>query len=64
MNARSCGRKGLSSSLPIALSIIYLAVGCSREEPPRPEAVRPVKTMVVVAGDETHVRAFPGRVEG
>jgi RND family efflux transporter MFP subunit len=26
--------------------------------------VRPVKTIVVIAGDETHVRSFPGRVEG
>ena len=64
MNARSCGRRGFSPILPIALSIIYLAVGCSRQEPPRSEVVRPVKTMVVIAGDETHVRSFPGRVEG
>ena len=63
MNASSCGRKGLSSSLPIALSIIYLAVGCAREEPPRPEVVRPVKTQVVIAGDEPHIRVFPGRVD-
>jgi membrane fusion protein, multidrug efflux system len=64
MNVRSCDRRALSPTLPIALSILYLAVGCSREEPPRPEVVRPVKTMVVIAGDETHVRSFPGRVEG
>jgi multidrug efflux system membrane fusion protein len=64
MNARSWGRRGLSPSLPIALSSIYLAVGCSSQDSPRPEVVRPVKTMVVVAGDETHVRSFPGRVEG
>ena len=63
IKARSCGRRGFSPILPIALSIIYLAVGCSRQEPPRPEVVRPVKTMVVIAGDETHVRSFPGRVE-
>jgi membrane fusion protein, multidrug efflux system len=44
--------------------MIYLSVGCSREDAPRPEVVRPVKSMVVVAGDQTHSRAFPGRVEG
>jgi membrane fusion protein, multidrug efflux system len=64
IKARSCGLRGLSPSLLIALSIIFLAAGCSREEPPRPEVVRPVKTMVVIAGDEAHVRSFPGRVEG
>ena len=64
MNARSCGRRSLSPSLSIALSMIYLAVGCSQQDTPRSEVVRPVKTMVVVAGDETHIRSFPGRVEG
>jgi RND family efflux transporter MFP subunit len=48
----------------IAVSVISLAIGCARQEPPRPEVVRPVKTMVVVAGDQTHSRSFPGRVEG
>ena len=64
MNARSCGRRSLSPSLPLALSMIYLAVGCSQQDTPRSEVVRPVKTMVVVAGDETRIRFFPGRVEG
>jgi membrane fusion protein, multidrug efflux system len=64
INGRGCGRRSLSLSLPIALAITYFAVGCAREDAPRPEVVRPVKTMVVVAGDETHVRVFPGRVEG
>lgn len=64
IKARNCGRRGFSPLLPIALSVIYLAVGCSRQEPPRSEVVRPVKTMVVIAGDENHVRSFPGRVEG
>src|SRR5215510_14775827 len=64
MNVSRCVRRSLGPSLVIALSMIYLAVGCSRQDPPRPEVVRPVKTMVVVAGDETHVRSFPGRVEG
>lgn len=63
MNGRSGSRRGLSPSLPIALSIIYLAVGCSSQESTRPEVVRPVKTLVVAAGDRPHVRVFPGRVE-
>jgi RND family efflux transporter MFP subunit len=41
-----------------------LAVGCSQQEKPRPEVVRPVKTMVVAGGDVTGVRSFPGRVQG
>jgi membrane fusion protein, multidrug efflux system len=64
MNPRRCACRGLSLSLPIALSIIYLVVGCSRQEAPRSEVVRPVKTMVVVAGDAINVRSFPGRVQG
>jgi membrane fusion protein, multidrug efflux system len=63
-NARRCGRGSLAPSLAIALSMIYLAVGCAQQESPRPEVVRPVKTMVVAAGDETRIRTFPGRVEG
>ena len=33
------------------------------ETAPRSEEVRPVKTMVVVAGGSPHVRVFPGKVE-
>ena len=64
MNARSWGCRSPSPSLPIALFIIYLTAGCSPEESTPPEVVRPVKTMVVAAGDGLHVRSFPGRVEG
>jgi RND family efflux transporter MFP subunit len=63
-NARSLGRRGRSPCLLLALSITYLAIGCSQQDLPRPEVVRPVKTMVVVAGEEAQVRTFPGRVEG
>ncbi len=31
--------------------------------PAPPEVARPVKTMVVTAGGETHVRSFPGKIE-
>ena len=50
-------------SVPIALSVIVLASGCSRHAPTSTEVVRPVKTMVVSAGAESNVRSFPGRVE-
>jgi RND family efflux transporter MFP subunit len=40
-----------------------LAAGCSPGETTAPETVRPVKTAVVSAGGETHVRLFPGKVE-
>jgi membrane fusion protein, multidrug efflux system len=64
MNARRWGCRNPSPSLPIALFMIYLAAGCSPEDSPPPEVVRPVKTMVVAAGDGLHVRSFSGRVEG
>jgi multidrug efflux system membrane fusion protein len=64
MNPKRSARRGFSLSLPIALSIICLVVGCSRQETPRSEVVRPVKTMVVAAGDAINVRSFPGRVQG
>ena len=49
--------------LPLALTILGFAAGCSRPTETRSEAARPVKTMVVTAGDEPLVRTFPGRVE-
>lgn len=48
---------------PIALSVIVLASACSRHAPTPTDVVRPVKTMVVTAGAESHVRSFSGRVE-
>jgi membrane fusion protein, multidrug efflux system len=49
--------------LPFALSIVCLVVGCSSQHSTAPEEDRPVKTMVVAAGDMPNVRSFPGRVE-
>ncbi len=49
--------------LPVALSIAGLVVGCSSGPSNAPEEARPVKTMVVAAGDSPTVRSFPGRVE-
>jgi membrane fusion protein, multidrug efflux system len=48
--------------LPVALSIVCL-IGCSSNHSTPTEEARPVKTMVVTAGDVPTVRSFPGRVE-
>ena len=64
MNPRRCARSRLGASLPVVLLVLSLAIGCSRQEAPRPEVVRPVQTMVVAAGDATQARSFPGRVQG
>jgi RND family efflux transporter MFP subunit len=50
-------------AVPLAGLGLLLAVGCAPPDAPRPDVVRPVKTMVVTAGGDTHVRSFPGRVE-
>ena len=49
--------------LPVALSIVCFVVGCSSDHPAPTEEARPVKTMVVAAGDRPTVRSFPGRVQ-
>lgn len=46
-----------------ALILLGLAVGCSSKPPLGSEPVRPVKTMVVTAGDDLHVRSFPGKAD-
>src|SRR5262249_2432522 len=48
---------------PFALSILLVAAGCSPQASDRSEAIRPVKTTVVMAGEDLHVRIFPGKVE-
>ena len=49
--------------LLVALSTVFCAVGCSPKDSAPQVVVRPVKTMVVEAGDKLNVRLFPGRVE-
>src|SRR5215813_14116511 len=49
--------------LPLVLSAICLAVGCSSQKPKETEQVRPVKTIIVSAGNKPDVRTFPGKVE-
>ncbi len=63
MNARSCGRVGLGGILSVAAITINLVAGCSSEVAAPSDLVRPVKTMVVAAGNNNHVRSFPGTVE-
>src|SRR5262249_13589408 len=47
-----------------ALVCILLLVGCARPASSTgSEAVRPVKTAVVTAGEDSHTRVFPGKVE-
>lgn len=58
MNTGSC-----CLGLRVALPMICLAAGCSRQNPVRPEAVRPVKTLVIGGDSGFRVRTFPGRVE-
>jgi membrane fusion protein, multidrug efflux system len=63
MNAKRCRRRSLSRAVLFALSLSFGAAGCSHQAATRSEVARPVKTMVVTAGGETHVRSFPGKVE-
>jgi len=47
----------------MSLSLLALAAGCSPPAPKTPPVVRPVKTIVVAAGEDSRVRVFPGKVE-
>lgn len=50
-------------SLLFASFVTLLACGCSRPAPPVVDVARPVKTLVVTAGEDTRTRSFPGVVE-
>src|SRR5262245_33720498 len=63
MNSRSWARRCLERAGPLALPILLLAAGCSPQASTGPDGARPIKTMVVAAGGEPHVRVFPGKVE-
>lgn len=63
MKTKDSNNRGRCFSVPIALSCLLLAVGCSPEAPTSTVLVRPVKTMVVAVGEDSRVRTFPGRVE-
>ena len=53
----------LGCSAAVILSALFLLPGCSSPPPPPTVGVRPVKTMVVVAGEDLRGRSFPGTVE-
>jgi RND family efflux transporter MFP subunit len=63
MNANACERRCLGRTGPFALSILLLTAGCSPKASNHSDVVRPIKTMVVTAGGEPHVRLFPGKVD-
>jgi hypothetical protein len=54
-----CRRRGLGRASPVALSLVLLVAGCSPPASAPSEVARPVKTMVVASGGETHMRTFP-----
>ncbi len=63
MNHRiCCGGEASFATILIAASMFFCA-GCLQRDTPVAEVVRPVKTMVVTGGDESHIRIFPGKVE-
>jgi membrane fusion protein, multidrug efflux system len=59
-----CGRFAQRTRV-VALSLSGLALfpGCRTEEATLSEAIRPVKTTVVIAGEDVRIRSFPGTVE-
>jgi RND family efflux transporter MFP subunit len=54
---------GVRTALLLVAFAGGFASGCTEPTTPPAESVRPVKTLVVTLGDETHQRTFPGRVE-
>lgn len=42
---------------------LIIITGCRPPEPQRSEVIRPVKTMLIGAGEGTRIRIFPGKVE-
>jgi membrane fusion protein, multidrug efflux system len=62
MNGNSSGRTCHVWVVAFAL-FLTLGTGCSNKAPPPSEVARPVKTMVVAAGGDLHVRTFPGKIE-
>jgi multidrug efflux system membrane fusion protein len=57
------GARRASRTLPLTLALALVAGGCSRPAPPSPTVIRPVKTRLVSAGEDTRARTFSGRVE-
>lgn len=49
--------------LPAAVCLGLIVSGCSRPPSQPAEIVRPVRTLVLTAGEDSNTRIFPGRVE-
>jgi multidrug efflux system membrane fusion protein len=58
-----CARSATGCGLIALATFGGLLVGCASEPPDRSDVVRPVRTMVVAAGESSRVRSFPGTVE-
>jgi membrane fusion protein, multidrug efflux system len=63
MTTKCCAYAKVPRIVMIAIGVGYLAAGCSRQTSAPAEVVRPVKTVVVAAGETSRARSFPGRVE-
>src|SRR5690606_20243895 len=60
MNTR---RRGLDPGLMASVSSILIVLGCAQDDATPTQIVRPVKTMIVAAGEDVHLRSFPGTVD-
>lgn len=47
----------------ITCALVLLPAACSRPAPAQQDSVRPVKTLVVTAGEDSRTRILPGKVE-
>jgi RND family efflux transporter MFP subunit len=63
MNATNSCFRGFDRNALIVALLCAFAVGCTAQSSPETNVVRPVKTTIVVAGDEPRTRIFPGKVE-
>jgi len=63
MNGKMRVDRGPASALAFSLAAVLFAAGCGSSPPPKPEVIRPVKTMLVTAGGATRERLLPGTVE-
>ncbi len=63
MNIRTSFRKRLEHVSSSSFVVFALLCGCQPTPPPRTELIRPVKTMLVAAGEDVRIRSFPGTVE-
>jgi multidrug efflux system membrane fusion protein len=55
--------RGWRCAVGVLALVSCISLGCSRKPPAASDAPRPVKTLLVTAGDDVRVRSFPGTVE-